>query len=249
MTHQDRKATEAMEMLLSRVRQDQEPFTFGDRTYTPAEIIEHLAPLMTEKRLARINQVLSGRTYTVTTVVEGLINTGNVNAVMRSAEALGFQSFHVIEADAEAYKTSARESQGAEKWLDTSYWPTPQACAEALKENGYTLIATHLDDAALPLETFDFTQQTALIFGNERDGVSPALLKLADYHCIVPTPGFTQSFNISVAAAICLYHAYCDRLTRQGFHGDLSPEQAEHLRALWCLRSVRHAARVLEYGR
>ena len=248
MTHQDREATEAMEMLLSRVRQDQDFFTFGDRTYTPAEIIGHLTPMMTEKRLARINQVLDRRTYTVATVVEGLINTGNVNAVMRSAEALGFQSFHIIGADAEAYKTSSRESQGAEKWLDTAYWPTPHACAEALKKNGYTLIATHLDDTAVPLETFDFTCQTALIFGNERDGVSPALLDLADHHCIVPTPGFTQSFNISVAAAVCLYHAYRDRLARQGFHGDLTPDQAEHLRALWCLKSVRYAERVLERG-
>ncbi|WP_243664616.1 hypothetical protein [Rhodothermus marinus] len=55
-------------------------------------IVAWLQPYLTERRRQRIEQVLDGRTYTVVPVVEGLANTGNVSAVMRSAEALGYQA-------------------------------------------------------------------------------------------------------------------------------------------------------------
>ena len=104
------------------------------------------------------------------------------------------------------------------------------------------MVKTH---GAVPINTIDFTQKTALVFGNERDGVSEAMLALADGTCLVPTAGFTQSFNISVAAAVCLYHARQDRLARQGYHGDLTDPQRETLRALFYLKSVRRARQIL----
>ena len=115
-----------------------------------------------------------------------------------------------------------------------------------LKAQGYTIAVTHLDAQAQPIDTLDFTQKTALVFGNERDGVSEAMLAQADHTCLVPTAGFTQSFNISVAAAVCLYHARQDRLARQGVHGDLTAAQQALLRARFYLKSVRSARQIME---
>ncbi len=222
-------------------------FTFAGRTLAPARVVEILAPYLTERRCARIEAVLAGRTYTVAPVVEGLVNTGNVSAVMRTAEALGYQAFHVVAPaeDAARYKSSARVTQGAQKWLDVRLWDGPEACVEALKKQGYRVVVTHLNARAVPIAEIDFTQPTALVFGNERDGVSAQMLALADRTCRVPTPGFTRSFNISVAAAVCLYHARQDRLARQGFHGDLPPEACAALRACFYVQSVRHAQEIL----
>ena len=208
-------------------------------------VIDVLEPYLTEARRARIESVLDGRTYTVATVVEGIINTGNVSAVMRSAEALGFQPFHVITGGEQRYKTSQRTSQGAEKWLDVFGWETPAACVEHLKSSGYTVIATHLDATSVPIGEIDFAQKTALVFGNERDGISEEMVALADRRCLIPMPGFTQSFNISVAAAVALYHARQDRLGRQGFHGDLSPAARTDVRARFYRRGIRHAEDLL----
>lgn len=244
-------AAREMEALLAAARQpliDNEAFTIAGQRLAPERIVEILSPLMTEARLARIDAVLAERTYTVVPVVEGLINTGNVNAVMRSAEALGYQGFHIItnDEDGTRYKSSARTSQGAEKWLDVRLWPTPASCTEHLKAEGYRIVATHLDDAAVPIDTIDFAQPTALVFGNELNGLSPEMVALADQTCIVPMAGFTQSFNISVAAAVCLYHARRDRLARQGHHGDLPGDLRQALRALYCLRSVKHPEAIIE---
>ena len=210
----------------------------------PRAVIDGLRPYLTEERMQRLEAVVRERTETVCTVVEGLVNRGNVSAVMRSAEALGFHRFHVIEGG-EKFKNSPRTSQGAEKWLDVRTWPSPAACAAHLKAAGYTIAVTHLDATAVPIDALDFTRRTALVFGNEAGGISPDMLALADVRCIIPMVGFVQSFNISVAAAVALYHAYRDRLRRQGRHGDLPDDERLRLLADYCARSVKHAERIL----
>lgn len=239
-------ATREMQRLLRRAQSTPDAADASD--LPAADIVRHLRPFLTERRQARIEAVLEERTTTVVPVVEGIVNTGNVSAVMRSAEALGFHQFHVImnaAAEDTQFKTSRRTSQGAEKWLDVQVWETPAACARRLRERGYRVVVTHLDDAAVPLGTLDFTEPKAIVFGNERDGASEALLAEADATCIVPMSGFTQSFNISVAAAVVLYHAREDRLRRQGHHGDLPADAKEALRAHYFLQSVNRAADIL----
>ena len=218
--------------------------TLDGRPLDSAWVTDVLAPYLTDARRERIERVLAGRTSTVATVVEGLVNTGNVSAVMRSAEALGFQAFHVVTGP-ERYKTSKRTSQGAEKWLDVRAWPTSTACVRHLKAEGYAVVATHLDETSVPIGEVDFTQKTALVFGNEQDGISAEMAALADRRCLIPMPGFTQSFNISVAAALALYHARQDRLSRQGFHGDLGERAKTDVRARFYWKSVRRAEDLL----
>jgi tRNA (guanosine-2'-O-)-methyltransferase len=211
---------------------------------TAAQVVAWLQPYLTDQRRTRIEHVLAERTYTVVPVVEGLANTGNISAVMRSAEALGYQGFGIIKGNVQKYKTSERTSQGADKWLDIWTWPTATEAISALKAAGYRIVATTLQEA-VPINAFDFTVPTALVFGNEAEGVSQELLTQADARCVIPIVGFTQSFNISVAAAIALYHAQRDRETRQGRHGDLSPVWKATLRAVFYLRSVQNAGILL----
>ncbi len=210
----------------------------------PDLIIERLGEYISENRSKRIESVLAHRTHTVVTVVEGLVNLGNVSAVMRSAEALGYYQFHVIENN-DRFKHSERTSKGAEKWLDVHKWADAEQCASYLHEKGYQIVVTHLDAEAKPIDEIDFTRPTALVFGNERAGISEAMLSLADQRCIIPMVGFVESFNISVAAAVGLYHAYLDRVRKLGIDGDLSEEDKKTLRARYYYRSVKQADRIL----
>jgi len=249
MPHPASEAEEVMQQLLAAARLASPgtvpSFRVGGYLLSPAQVVEALTPFLSERRRARIEEVLDHRTYNVATVVEGLVNTGNVSAVMRSAEALGYQGFHIVAGTA-PLKHSPRTTQGADKWLDVHAWPSPTACVEALKARGYQIVVTHLDETAVPIETLDFTQRTALVFGNELNGVSEEMLALADRRCVVPMIGFTQSFNISVAAAVSLYHAYQDRLGRQGHHGDLTDTERITLRATFYLRGARNGTRLLQ---
>jgi tRNA (guanosine-2'-O-)-methyltransferase len=105
------------------------------------------------------------------------------------------------------------------------------------------LVAAHLE-AADPIGDLDLTRRTALVFGNEREGVSAEMLAVCDGRMVIPMAGFTQSFNISVAAAIALYHVHRVR-QETGRAGDLSPAERHALLADYCMRSVGAADAIL----
>ncbi|KAK3254302.1 hypothetical protein CYMTET_36480, partial [Cymbomonas tetramitiformis] len=119
----------------------------------------------------------------------------------------------------------------AEKWVEVRRWQNTTEAITQIKEAGFRVLVTHLE-ASEPLTSFDWTQPTAIVLGNEREGVSEEAVKLADGCIRIPMVGFVESFNISVANSLVLYHAY----RRQGFHGDLTEEQKLILKALMYLR-------------
>lgn len=211
--------------------------------FEPELVIDVLSKVVGEDRQKRILEVVAGRTFGIATVVEGLANVGNASAVMRTAEAFGFQPFHVI-AGAAPFKRSGRTTQGADKWLDLSVWQSTDECVQALKKDGYRIVATCLDPRAKPIDEVDFSSDTAIVLGNELAGISDRMKDLADDLVIVPMPGFVESFNISVAAAISLYHAFRER-KRVDARSDLSARDARLLFASFLARSSRHASSLL----
>lgn len=244
----NRKLAAAEMLRLTRARRTSEDpwwLTFGEARLEPETIVELLAPHLTVERMRRIDAVLDERTLSLAVVVEGMVDSGNIAAIMRTAEAFGVQSFHTIDT-ARSYKHSRRTSQGAEKWLDRWRWSSSAECAVALRRNGYRIVAAHLDHAATDLEDFDFTAPTALVFGNELDGVSDEMLALVDATVVIPISGFVQSFNVSVATALCLDAARRDRIARRGHHGDLAPQDRNRLRAIWFQKSVPNARKIVE---
>jgi tRNA (guanosine-2'-O-)-methyltransferase len=211
--------------------------------YTAEAIHAILGPLITPERAQRIAEVVADRTCAIVPVMEGLYDHGNISAVLRSAEALGFQVVHIIEL-LELFKQANRVTQGAHKWVDIVRWQSSEACVESLRAQGYRIAAMCMEEAR-PIDELDFTIPTALFFGNEKEGLTPYLLDTADERVVVPMSGFTRSFNISVAAALSLYHIRQDRVRRLGRHGDLSQEQQHILRALYTLRTLPSAPTIL----
>ena len=224
---------------------DHDPFAVDGTRLSPEQVIDLLAPFMTDHRMQGIRETVAKRTRTVVPVIEGIVNTGNVSAVMRSVEALGYQDLHVITDGRARFKTSTRTARGAQRWLDVWTWGDPSDCVTHLHRRGYRVLTFALSDTACPIDAFDFTKPTALVFGNERDGISDAMREAADADCIIPMDGFTESFNISVAAALAMYHARHDRVQRQGRHADLSEDAQARLIARFCMRSVTNARQVL----
>ncbi len=157
----------------------------------------------------------------------------------------GFQCAYVIETG-DKFKSSARVTQGADKWLDVKKYKSTVDCVRDLKSLGYQVLATHLDANAKPIGEVDVTKPTAIVYGNERDGISKEMIELCDQTVIIPMQGFVQSFNISVAAAISLYHITRERELKLGLQGDLSEEEKAVLAAEFSLRSSKNPERLIE---
>ncbi|MDX1420525.1 MAG: RNA methyltransferase [Rubricoccaceae bacterium] len=236
----------------------------GGRAYPAGTVWDVLSPFLTERRRTRIAAVAAGRTYSVLPVFERMADAGNLHAALRSAEGLGYGAAALVapeheagplaeryaaEGDADAAalgkRGSARAAQGAHKWLALTLYADADAFVDAAHARGYAVAVTHLAADAVPIAAWDFTRPTALVFGNEAEGVSDELLARADANVVLPIDGFVQSYNVSVAAALALYHARQDRLARQGRHGDLTEDEQAVLAAHYALRSVAAAAQIL----
>jgi len=220
-----------------------EPIEVGEFELTADEVLDLVGARLTDNRRERIAEVVAERTYHICTVLDGIYDRGNTSAVIRTAEALGYQSMHVVESQ-EHFKEANRVTQGTDKWLDIERYDTPEECIPVLRDRGYRIVATELE-ASKPIGEVEFGEPTALVFGNERDGVSEEMLEAADERCIVPMVGFAQSYNISVSAAIALYHLYERRVAERGRQGDLDADEQRILRAIYYLRSIDNPAKLI----
>jgi tRNA (guanosine-2'-O-)-methyltransferase len=216
----------------------------GDRDYDHQTIVRLLAPQFTEDRLARLRQVVAGRTRHFVPIIENPYDLGNVSAVMRSSEAFGFLDVNLMIPPGSRFKAANRVARGADKWLDIQMDRSPAQSVARLRERGFKIYASSLE-AAEPIDTLDFSQKCAVVLGNEKDGVSPEMLELADRRFFVPMQGFTKSFNISVAAAIIFYHVWQNRVRVHGRSGDLSEQEQDILLANYYLRSIDNPGPIL----
>ena len=237
----------------------------GEHALEPARLREILRPYVSDARWERILGVASRRTFDVLPVLEGLVDPGNVNAVLRSAEGLGFGAAHLVglqddaAALAQAYATrhevdaepdvriAKRASQGAHKWIEVRAWERTAAWARHARAQGYRVAVTALRADARPIAALDFSVPTALVVGAEHDGASEAMLALADEAVLLPLDGFVQSYNVSVAAALALYHARADRAAR-GVPATLPEAERDLLAAHYLARAVPHAEALVRHA-
>lgn len=169
--------------------------------------------LTTERREKRLAHVIARRQPTLTVVLEDVFDPHNASAVLRSCDAVGVKDVHLVYVNQEPpRKTFGRSSSGsASKWLDLHFHDSIEDCYAHLRQNGFTILATALQDESRELHDVDFTHPTALVFGNEQDGVSPAGIEGADGSIYIPMQGIVESLNISVSCAVTLYEAMRQR--------------------------------------
>lgn len=171
---------------------------------------------MTEKRLKRLVKTARKRQRGLMLLMEDVHNEHNLAAISRSCDAFGVQKVAFTLENPDHFnpkRIPQVTARGAAKWLDYRIFSDGTANAlQTLKSEGWHIVATSLRPGATPLHTVDFTQYEKLVLmvGNEHEGLSPAALEHADGAVYIPMQGFTQSFNVSVAAALCLYE-----ITRQ----------------------------------
>ncbi|XP_030952263.1 uncharacterized protein LOC115975568 [Quercus lobata] len=225
-------------------------FRCGAQCLNSAEVLEALSPHILDMRKDKFRNVVTNRTYSLCLVVEGLCDFGNVSATFRSADALGFQSVHVVSCDSKRYKDNRHVSMGAEKWLDIELWSSIHECFKVLKSRGYRIATTHVGMDAVSIYDMDWSHPTAIVVGNENRGISDEALELSDLHCSIPMKGMVDSFNVSVAAGILMHHAVCDRTSRLGCHGDLTSKESQILLAEFSLRHSKSALSIArEYAK
>lgn len=200
------------------------------------EIYQILSEFCTENKLSLFEKNIKNRTKHLTVVLEDIEHPHNASAVMRSCDCFGIQDLYILEREHQ-FKVSPGPTSGAEKWIDYHrFGPRDgnnlSTLIATLKQEGYKIIATMPHEQDCMVEDLDISEKTALVFGTEHTGISDEVIKHADGFVKMPMYGFTESYNISVCAALMLY-ATTAKMRTSDINWQLSPEEELDVKLRW----------------
>ncbi len=210
---------------------------------TRNEFLDYLSEYLTENRRQLFEKVIRFRTRHITVVLEDIYQPHNASAVLRSADLTGIQDIHIIE-NRNRYQVNPEVAMGSSKWLNmVKYNETEDntlAAYDALRKAGYRIVATtpHTNDQTL--DEIPLDRKMALVFGTELNGLSDTAITHADEYLRIPMYGFTESYNISVSAALTLF-TLTEKLRKSSVSWRLSEEERLDTLIEWAKRSIKHA--------
>jgi tRNA (guanosine-2'-O-)-methyltransferase len=204
------------------------------------ELIKYMEGFVSERRKERLKEVLAERTRHIAVVLEDVYQAHNASAVLRSCDCFGVQDVHFIE-NRNKFKISEDVSMGSTQWLSIKKYSQEEnntaSCLQGLKNKGYRIVATtpHKNDKTL--SELDVTKPFALVFGTEIDGITETVFEMADEFVKIPMYGFTESFNISVSAALCMYEL-TGRIRKEKIPYQLNKAEKQDIYLEWLMASV-----------
>ncbi|MDX2302635.1 MAG: RNA methyltransferase [Microscillaceae bacterium] len=212
---------------------------------------EYLEGYLTEHKKNLFRRVLADRTRHFTVVIEDIYREHNAGALVRTCDCFGIQDIHIIEQHY-SFHVLHNIAKGSERWLDYHLYQEENKnntldCIAYLKSQNYQIVATtpHLNECLL--EDFDIRPKSAFFFGGEKEGLSQEVIKQADVFLKIPVLGFTESFNVSVAAAIILYSLTQKLRQRDDIPWQLTPTEVLDKKIDWAISSIPHGEKIRNY--
>lgn len=208
------------------------------------ETFDYLKQFLTDERLSKIEHFSKESSDFVLPVMEDVYQFRNAAAIVRSVEACGFH--HVVALEEEnVFNPNLKVTKGAETWVQVEKMPNNLDSLKEIKSRGYRILAVSPEKNATMLPDYEVKEPIALVFGTELEGVSDEILDFADETLAIPMFGFTKSFNVSVAAAICMYELK-QKLMKSGIDYQLSEEKLLEMKIRWTVNSIRSGEELLE---
>ena len=208
------------------------------------QLIAHLSEFVSKDRLNLFQKNLTERTNRLCIVLEDIFHSQNASAVLRTADCFGIQNIHIIENKNE-YLTHPSISLGSSKWLTQTFYNeqknNTENCLQKLKNEGFQILAT-TPHAKKSIHDVDLDgMKIALLFGEEQEGLSKVALDLADEKVTIPMFGFTESYNISVAAALCM-QSLIRKIRTANENWQLSDKEKDIVILNWLKNSIKESA-------
>ena len=205
------------------------------------ELIVHFLKCITNERKALFEELIQKRTKYLTVVLENIYQPLNASAVLRSCDCFGIQDVHVIE-NYNEFKPDREVTMGASNWLTINRYDMNENntldCIQSLKNKGYRIVATSPHNSQADVINFDLSKgKTALFFGTELEGLSDVVLENADEHLHIPMYGFTESFNLSVSVAICLYEMRM-KMEKENIKWQMTEDEKNQVLLNWLRYSI-----------
>lgn len=210
---------------------------------TKKKLVNHLSKFITPERMDLFQSIIRNRTRHITVVLEDLFQPHNASAVLRTCDCFGIQDVHIIENN-NKYEVNPDVALGSSKWLSLKKYNESEnntlSTYNKLKASGYKVVATTPHSDGFRLQDLPVDNKIALVFGTELMGLSKVAIDNADAYVKIPMYGFTESFNISVSAAIILYHL-TEKLKGSEINWELNKEEKTEVILEWIKNTIKRS--------
>ena len=131
---------------------------------------------------------------------------GNLGTILRTIDSIGLKQVLVSKNTVDCYNSKViRSTMGAIFRVNVIECDDLCNTLTLTKNNGFKIMVTSLK-AKKSIYDVKY-QKKVIVVGNEANGVSESVIKLADEKLIIPMRGKTESLNAAVATGIILYNA------------------------------------------
>lgn len=145
-------------------------------------------------------------------ILDRVMDPGNLGTIIRSAEAFGVSAIFLSKGCVDLYNDKVLRSTMGSLFnipiIDNCNIPE---IINNLKEKEFNIVCTHLKGEKKPFEV-NFLNKTAIIIGNEANGVLDEYVNISDEIVKIHMVGKVESINVSIATSIILYEALSQRL-------------------------------------
>lgn len=139
-------------------------------------------------------------------IADNIRSLFNVGSIFRCADVFAVKKIYLCGyTGSPPRKEISKTALYADTWLPWEKHLSAVSVVEKLKKENIQIIALETGEDSLAINTFQPQFPLAIIIGNEVDGISDELLKLADTKIKIPMIGHKESLNVSVATSIALY--------------------------------------------
>ncbi|MDQ7814960.1 MAG: TrmH family RNA methyltransferase [Patescibacteria group bacterium] len=130
----------------------------------------------------------------------------NIGSLLRTCDSLGVEKLWVTGySPAPSHPRVAKTALGAEDSVVCEQVTDVVGVIKGLRVLGFRIVGLELDERATELAAYRPTDKTALLLGNEVDGIPPSLRELCDDLVFMRQRGRKESMNVAVAAGIACY--------------------------------------------
>ncbi len=144
--------------------------------------------------------------FPVVVVLEDIRSALNVGAMFRTSDGAGVEKIYLTGITPyPPHNKIPKTALGAIEMMDWEYNKDTLDTVTKLKKAGYQIIAVELSPQSVIYHKIDYKKPTALIFGNEINGVSKKMMNLADKTVYIPMYGKKESLNVATTFGIMVY--------------------------------------------
>lgn len=137
-------------------------------------------------------------------LLDGIQDPGNLGTILRTLDSVNLKQVIITNKTADPYNSKVvRSTMGAIYRINIIQTDDIVKTLETVKKNNYEIVSTSLQTKKT-IYDIDYNK-TAIVIGNESNGVSNEVLEISDQKVKIPMLGKTESLNAGVATGIIVY--------------------------------------------